>query len=201
MPRLLSADSAGQFVVSLNGRVVLGSGPYAGKPLSQVRLAPSRCSSHACAHLCTQQSHMRSHGMPVVQLHTSQSHNWCGIAHHEAASPAAGLALLGCIWTAVVQHTTQCRWWQLRDYSACCWRRSRSTTRSTCRRTCTRRRRRTRCRRRASRSCWPPWRCATHCLCAAAEAALEDSRRCSAQRCSGRPAAPAELAAELLVTG
>ena len=38
MPRLLSADSAGQFVVSLDGRVVLSSGPYAGKPLSQARV-------------------------------------------------------------------------------------------------------------------------------------------------------------------
>jgi hypothetical protein len=51
MPRLLSADSAGQFVVSLDGRVVLGSGPYAGKPLSQVRPArrvcPCQCSSAA----------------------------------------------------------------------------------------------------------------------------------------------------------
>ena len=39
VPRLLGADSAGQFVVSLDGRAVLGSGPYAGKPLSQVRLS------------------------------------------------------------------------------------------------------------------------------------------------------------------
>jgi hypothetical protein len=57
MPRLLSADSAGQFVVSLDGRVVLGSGPYAGKFLSQVQSGTSSaCAQLPCRlhyHMCT----------------------------------------------------------------------------------------------------------------------------------------------------
>lgn len=71
MPRLLSADSAGQFVVSLDGRVVLGSGPYAGKPLSQVRISD-------------------------VQLPVQHGARWCAAAGAEGAAAGARHALSAC---------------------------------------------------------------------------------------------------------